>query len=311
LIHIEDPESVVTSEEFFRRKTAVFEELAKTLHGHGGFLTIQPELEWITGANAFMPGVPSQLVKDYNVVYSTHTHGPVCVDEQTGIPYGNKACSRHPEWSPHITDDDVVTYIADRVDAIEAAANTTVTDHNGQWDWANFYLVEQAGIKTVAAYKYEQRSFDTLITNPWRPAQTPPKTDAEGYFVHDPDGPVIFLPGVGQSVSKYDERIDEEVSRYMAQYIALADPDRVNTLYIVTHVDHFYSLNGQSPSHYIKYNAANGDMALSPEFESHLAYWDDLLTDLVDPLVAGGYVQWASLPEMGEAYEEWEANCGS
>ena len=55
---------------------------------------------------------------------------------------------------------------------------------------------------------------------------------------------------------------------------------------------------------------ATGAPTYSDEFQQDLKYWDDLLTDLIDPLVAEGYLQWASLPEMGELYLEWEEECG-
>ncbi|MDZ7725621.1 MAG: hypothetical protein U5R06_23055 [candidate division KSB1 bacterium] len=49
-IHIEDPQNLVTREDVFQKKTAVFEELARLFHEHGGFLNIQPELEWAFGS---------------------------------------------------------------------------------------------------------------------------------------------------------------------------------------------------------------------------------------------------------------------
>ena len=35
------------------------------------------------------------------------------------------------------------------------------------------------------------------------------------------------------------------------------------------------------------------------------------MTELIDPLVAEGYLQWTSLPEMGELYRAWEESCES
>ncbi len=309
LIHLEDPQELLTNETFYRRKTAVFEEIAAILHAHGGALVIQPELEWTEGAETFWPGVAADFATNYDVTYSTHTHGPACVDDQ-GVPHGNKSCAANPNWSKTITDEDILEYITTRVQAFETASGTSVTDHNGQWDWASFYQVEQAGILTVTAYKYDQRSFDTLLTNPWRPSETPPKTDPDGYLVHNPQGPVIYLPGVGQSVTKYDARLYEEVSRYMAQYIAMADPNRVNTTYILGHVDQFYSLEGLSTEEYLSYDPVSQTVVKSAEFEAHVQYWDDLMTNLIEPLVQEGYLQWATTAEMGQAFVQWEQACG-
>ena len=311
LIHIEDPQELLSNEEYFRRKSIVFRELARIIDGHGGFLTIQPELEWAQGAERFMPDLLEQLATDYGVVYSTHTHGPACRDPE-GIPFGNNACAEHPDWSRDITDDDIVRYVSDRATAFGDASGSPVTDHNGQWTWDSFWLLEDAGMVTLSAFKDGalQRSFDTLITNPWRPGQVAARDDPDAYFVHDPSGPLIYVPGVGHTVTKYDDRVLDEASRFAANFIARADPDRVNTFYLVTHVDHFYSLDGLMPSEYIGYDPRTGLETLSDEFQRHLDEWDHLLETLIDPLVAEGYLQWASLPQMGEAYIRWEEACG-
>ena len=61
---------------------------------------------------------------------------------------------------------------------------------------------------------------------------------------------------------------------------------------------------------YITYDAQTGEPEYSAEFLQDLGYWDSLLTELVDPLVAEGYLQWATIPEMGELYLQWERDCG-
>ena len=62
---------------------------------------------------------------------------------------------------------------------------------------------------------------------------------------------------------------------------------------------------------YITYDAATGEPVYSDLFLQDLQYWDDMLTELIDPLVAEGYLQWTSLPEMGELYLEWEGECAT
>ena len=310
LIHIEDPQELLSDELYFRRKSIIFRELSRVVAEHGGILTIQPELEWADGAERFMPGLLGQLATDYGVVYSTHTHGPACLDPE-GTPFGNNACAEHRDWSRELNDEDVVRYVSDRALAFGDASGTPVTDHNGQWTWDSFWLLEGAGMATLSAFKdgRVQRSFDTLITNPWRPSQVPANDEPEAYFVHDPAGPLIYVPGVGHTVSKYDDRLLDEAGRFAAQFLARADADRVNTFYLVTHVDHFYSLDGLTPFEYIHYDPDTELETLSDEFLRHLAFWDDLLETLIDPLVAEGYVRWASLPQMGEAFIRWEDQC--
>ena len=95
----------------------------------------------------------------------------------------------------------------------------------------------------------------------------------------------------------------------LSQFIHSADPDRVNTFYTVTHVGHYYSRTGDP--NYLVYDADTGEMTFSPEFERHMQYWDDMLTELVDPLVEQGYLEWTSIPEMGELYLAREAACAT
>jgi len=44
--------------------------------------------------------------------------------------------------------------------------------------------------------------------------------------------------------------------------------------------------------------------------QADLDYYDDMLTNLIDPLVASGHVQWATIDEMHSVFEAWEiVNC--
>ena len=73
LIHIEDPRMITQNEDYFREKTAVFTELARVLHEHGGFLTIQPEEDWPLASMRFAPETLPTLVREYGVAVS-YTH---------------------------------------------------------------------------------------------------------------------------------------------------------------------------------------------------------------------------------------------
>lgn len=128
-------------------------------------------------------------------------------------------------------------------------------------------------------------------------------------MTHDPNTKVIYIPGWGQALTRHHGRAQDRLRPMLSQVIHHADPDRVNTFYALTHVDHFHA-DDYSPD-YIAYDEATGQVTYSPEFLQDLQYWDDLLTELIDPLVAEGYLQWTSLPEMGELYVEWEKGCGS
>ena len=104
------------------------------------------------------------------------------------------------------------------------------------------------------------------------------------------------------------ERVQEPLGPLLSQVIRFADPDRVNTFLIITHVDHFTSRSG-APN-YIHFDEETEDSSYSAEYEGHIQHWDQTLAELIDPLVEEGYLQWISLPEMGRLYLEWEKACG-
>ena len=93
----------------------------------------------------------------------------------------------------------------------------------------------------------------------------------------------------------------------LSQFIRFADPERVNSFYVITHVGHFYSRIGDP--NYLKYNQASGDVQFSQEFLDHLNAWDEMLAEVIDPLVKEGYLRWTSFAEIGALYEAWESAC--
>jgi hypothetical protein len=315
LIHIEDPSLLLQQEAFFFEQTAIFHELARVLYEHGGFLTIQPEEDWAMGAQRFAPSTLADLAAQYGVVYSTHTHGPNCIDA-TGRPRSVEDCNRSDRlagWTPSVEgccDPMVPVYVDNLQELLSAISGTEVTDHNGNWEYANPNELAAIGVETWSAFKNNQtqRTFDLLMNNPWRPSATSARDDPSGFRVHDPATQVVYIPGWGQSLTQNLERVSARLAPMASQFIRFADPERINTFYIVTHVGHFASDDGAP---YIDVDTATGRPTYSEAFLQDLAYWDEALTDIVDSLVAEGYLEWTSLPEMGRLYVEWERQHGT
>ncbi|NIS80630.1 MAG: hypothetical protein GTO14_10585, partial [Anaerolineales bacterium] len=67
LIHIEDPQALELSESYFQVQSTIFRELARTFNEHGGFLTIQPEEDWVLGAAIHEPQLLRELAQEYGV----------------------------------------------------------------------------------------------------------------------------------------------------------------------------------------------------------------------------------------------------
>ncbi|MBT3218309.1 MAG: hypothetical protein HN348_04405 [Proteobacteria bacterium] len=310
VIHIEDPGALESGEDYFFQQSYIFEQLAQTLHSHDGFLTIQPEEDWVLGAveTGFDPDLLEKLHTDLNVQYSTHTHGPNCVDDD-GRPRSASDCKTHDQWDKTMTDDDIVDYVGNLADLIGEAANLTVTDHNGNFDFTSAGRWSEVGIQTWSAYKDKntQRTYDYLYNNPWRPTEANGLEEVDAFLTHDPSTNIVYVPGIGQAITTHHERIIDQVRPMVSQFIRYADADRVNTFYIVMHIGKFYSRT-DAPD-YLAYNDDTGKVTPSAEFEAHLQHWDDLLTEVIDPLVDGGYLTWTSVPEMGKAFVEWEAAC--
>jgi len=281
LIHIEDPESLVTSESAFTSKALVFEELAKIFHAHGARLVIQPEITILQGAELYDPTWVQRLTDLYGVTWSTHTHGPA---------------------GPDVTMDDVIAYTLERKELMESLGSGPVTDHNGNFDMPDLDTLSTVGFTTLSAYKnkYKQFPADGYYLSPWRPSDVDPMEDEPGWSIHDPAGGLVFIPGTGSSVTRYKFQLYDLVERYLTAAISKVDETKVNAYSFVDHVDHFYSLEGLPLNQYLE----------TDEFQEHLAAYEQLFTDLIDPLVASGHVQWATTEDIRQTFEAWEAiNC--
>ncbi len=312
-IHIEDPQNLISDERFFWRKSIVFEELAKRFHQHGGFLNIQPELEWALAAEKYAPDMLSDLAENYNATFSTHTHGPVC-KKADGTPCGSAYCKAHHHHpSDHITDldeNDIVKYVEIRRQKLQALSRIAVSDHNGNFDMVNKNLLSPAGVQTLSAFKskYTQKSYDALYINPWRPTNANALDDISLFLTHDPNQPLIYIPGVGSNITKRHERVPLKVRRFAGQFIKHADTERVNAMNLVLHVDAFIADDPAGDSDYIVISGSGDpEFTFSDEFVTHLQYWDEMLTETIDPLVEAGYLQWGSHEEIADAFIQWEA----
>jgi hypothetical protein len=177
VIHIEDPSLLQQQEAYFLEVTAIFTEMARILHEHGGFLTIQPEEDWAMGAQRFAPTALADLARDFGVVYSTHTHGPNCIDPD-GRPRSVEDCNRSDRlagWTPSVEgccDSTVPVYVDNLQELLSTVSGIEVSDHNGNWEYTNPNALGAVGVETWSAFKNNQtqRTFDALLNNPWRPS---------------------------------------------------------------------------------------------------------------------------------------------
>lgn len=171
------------------------------------------------------------------------------------------------------------------------------------WSGGNLYpnlyeAAECAGLSVNSDWKNPQMQTTDLSlvgVNPWRPAGGTDGRDFTLFTQHDPDGAVIFLPEGQYDQSNFASmRRSEEAGGDAAYFeylktqlyasLAAAQPGKVNVFHFTVHP---------------------GEFRGSPQ--APFAVIEQFLTEVVDPLVASGQVQWATFSEMADAFAAWEA----
>jgi hypothetical protein len=305
VVHVEDDLGLRLGGARWEEATVVLEKLSAVLHRHGGALTIQPEMQWLEGAevNARQTGQANRITRmaqQSGVQFSTHTHGPTCVDSQ-GTAYGLSDCQQHPEYSKDVSASATLAYIQARQQALQRVTGQFPTDHNGNFDLSTFTGLQSMRVATISGFKdrRDQSGLPSLYTNPWRPAGTAAAGTLDGFLQHDPNGPVVYLPGAGVTLTRSPGRLPDQLARVTSQVLRFADPGRVNTFYTILAETAFSPPAGTERSAYYSGGGLDRD----------LGGIESMLTVLIDPLVATGYIKWASLPEMGAAYLAQEKLC--
>ncbi|MEK7816862.1 MAG: hypothetical protein AAB281_01245 [Actinomycetota bacterium] len=170
------------------------------------------------------------------------------------------------------------------------------------WSGGNLYpnllaAASCAGLDVNSDWKNpkEQSTVAELIGNhPWRPAGSSNGNDVSQFARHDANGLVVFLPegqyGRGDFASMRrsqsaggDEAYFEFLKQSLMDSLAAVDPDKVNVFHFTVHPGEFKG-SVQDP----------------------FAVIERFLTEVVDPLVASGQVEWATLSEMADTFAGWE-----
>jgi hypothetical protein len=167
------------------------------------------------------------------------------------------------------------------------------------WSGGNTYdHLWEAAADAGLAYNTNYKDPDTqtsapgfAVVNPWRPAGATNLTERQ---THDPAGSIIYLPSgvypvhctMIESIPRpYRHEGFDYVTAALHASLASASEDRINTFYVTFHPDDF--LDEQDDQY---------------EF----GVWDAWLTEVIDPLVEDGRLEWATISEMGAAFEDWE-----
>jgi len=166
------------------------------------------------------------------------------------------------------------------------------------WSGGNLYpdlyeAAECAGLDVNSDWKNpntQTTDLSLLGVNPWRPAGGTDGTDFALFTQHDPNGAVIFLPEGQYDKDNFasmrrseDTGGDEAYFEYLKEslYASLeaAQPGQVNVFHFTVHPGEFRG-DPQDPFGVI----------------------ERFLTEVVDPLVASGDLQWMTYSQMADAY---------
>ncbi len=274
LVHIEDIFSLRSDTPYYRAKTQIIKDLAELFHRHGACMNLQTELDWVLGAERMEPGLLARLHRDYAVDFSVHTHGPK---------------------GPNPSESEVLDYIAERKLALETASGSAVTDLNGNFDLSEWSLFASIGMKSMSAFKNAstQAGYQGHYVHPWRPSPGNPFLDEAAWAVPNPSGAIVYVPGECKQVTKFHSRLQERVLPGLSFALANASAGELTTWYFIGHVDSFSSKEGLDHTTYI----------LSEQYRQDMMYYERLLTDILDPLVARGYAEWSTPARMQADFE--------
>lgn len=122
----------------------------------------------------------------------------------------------------------------------------------------------------------------------------PPSTQVVSEF----PTPRSYTSRTGQNVARYLDRLHARMAPFVSEFVRRADPDRVDRCYVVTHVGSSYPREEEDLPTKIGCEETTGEPVYSDLFSRDLQPRDDVLNELIDPLVVEGYLPRVRRREM-------------
>jgi acetyl esterase/lipase len=278
------PTADYNSEQYFQRGVADINAVVGIVEKHGGHMTIQAQSPFTTSAIKYGSSILSDL-EDRGHEIGLHFHESDHLGKNGNSLSTDQWCSVFKQEIGYIKQSGV-----DNVD---------------YWSGGNLYpgLLDAAtcaGLSVNSDWKNpdtQTTNADLIGTVPWRPAGSSNGTDTSKFAQNDANGPVAFLPEGNYDTTDFasmrrseDAGGEEAYFQYLKQSllnsVQTAEPGRVNVFHFTVHP---------------------GEFRGSDQF----GVIDRFLTEVVDPLVKEGKVQWATFSQMADAFKAWEtANPG-
>ncbi len=186
------------------------------------------------------------------------------------------------------------------INLVKAASGVSEVNY---WSGGNLYpqifqAAACAGLSVNSDWKNPQTQTTDLSMQgiePWRPSGGTDGSDFAKISTHNPNGAVVYLPeglfdredimAIKQSpTAGGDDAYFAFLEKSLMDSLAAAKVDRVNVFHFTLHPNEFHG-NPAEP----------------------FAVIERFLTEVIDPLVASGQVQWATFSQMETAFETWEA----
>jgi len=275
VLHLEENQGFESDERVWSTRARIVEALSQRLAAHGAALSVQPDVTFVRGAAAFDPTWLDARAEE-GIAWSAHLH-----DESDGA----EAFSRAARGAMRGFED----------------AGVTLTDLNGGFGTGPWDEVGAVGYSAVSVFKSPETQGGLTLgyTTPWRLADGASAADETAFAIHDPDGPVAFIPGTGTREADLP-RLPDYADRILSQVRARARPGFVNTWYLTDHVD-AYTPYSDAAELEVWLDGGGLDELLAP--------YDRLLDEVTDPLVAAGELVYTTVPDQGAAFLTWESGC--
>lgn len=264
--------------QFFQRQVQDILAVTQIVEAHGGRMTIQAQSPFTSVAIESGETLLTDLVARGHEI-ALHFH------EDAHLGKNSSALSVQ-QWCE---------VMKQEIGLVKQASGVTDIRY---WSGGNLYprvyeAAECAGLDVNSDWKNPQSQNTDLAlvgVHPWRPAGGTDGADFTLFARNDPNGAIIFLPEGQYDQSNFasmrrseeaggDEAYFEYLKQSLYASLEAAQPGQVNVFHFTIHPGEFHGAPAQP-----------------------FAVIEKFLTEVVDPLVASGDVQWATFSEMADAY---------
>ncbi len=272
---------------YFNRQVQDILTVTQIVEAHGGRMTIQAQSPFTTVAIESGETVLADLAARGHEI-ALHFHE----DAHLGK---NSASLSVQQWCDVMKEE--IGYIE------QASGETDIRYWSGGNLYPNLYeTAECAGLDVNSDWKNpntQTTDMSLIGVTPWRPTGGTDGTDFTLFATHDPNGAIVFLPEGQYDKTNFaasrrsdnaggDEAYFEYLKESLYASLDAAQPGKVNVFHFTIHAGEF-----------------RGDP------NDPFGVIEKFLTEVVDPLVASGRIQWATYSQMADAFMAWEqANPG-